>query len=143
MVWALALFGGSALLAFARRRGPAAELALRRRLERPLAVEHAALVVALLAGLGSMALHGWGVGYPRWLAVKVGLTLFLVLPLEAMHAWVCHGWIARGLRETPEPPFSKDLARGVGMDDMVRALALPLLGLALPLMAWLALARPF
>jgi hypothetical protein len=60
-----------------------------------------------------------------------------------MHAWVCHAWIRRGLRQTAEPPFSKDLARGIGMDDMVRSLAVPLLGLALPLMAWLAVARPF
>jgi hypothetical protein len=74
--------------------------------------------------------------------VKIGLTAFLLLPLEAMHAWICHGWIARGLLQTDAPPFSKDLARGIGMDDMLRALALPLLSLALPLMVWLSLRRP-
>jgi hypothetical protein len=127
----------------ARRRGPAAELAARRRLGVVLVVEHVALAAALLSGYLLMASHGWGLGYARWLAVKVGLTLFLFVPLEAMHVWVCHGWIARGLRETSEPPFSKDLARGIGMDDMVRALAIPLFGLAVPLMIWLAVAHPF
>jgi hypothetical protein len=67
----------------------------------------------------------------------------LVLPLEAMHAWVCHVWIDRGLRQTPAPPFSKDLARGIGMDDMIRALAAPLLGVAIPLIVWLSVSRPF
>ena len=43
---------------------------------------------------------------------------------------MCHVWIGRGLRETAAPPFSKDLARGIGMEDMLRALAIPLLGLA-------------
>lgn len=137
------LAGGTVVLMAARRRGPAAELAARRRLRGSLVVEHAALAVALLAGFGLMGLRGWGLGYARWLAVKIGLSLFLVIPLEAMHVWVCHGWIARGLRETPQPPYSKDLARGIGMDDMVRALAIPLFGLAIPLMVWLAVAHPF
>ena len=72
----------------------------------------------------------WGLGHARWLAVKIGLILFLLVPLEAMHAWIAHVWIARGLRQTPRPPLSKDLVRGIGMDDMLRALAAPLLGLA-------------
>jgi hypothetical protein len=143
VLWAASLAGGSIVLFLARRRGPAAELAARRRLRVPLVLEHVALAVAVLAGAALMAWRGWGLGYARWLAVKVGLTLFLFVPLEAMHAWVCHGWIARGLRETSEPPFSKDLARGIGMDDMVRALAVPLFGLAVPLMIWLSVRRPF
>ena len=60
-----------------------------------------------------------------------------------MHAWVCHVWIARGLRQTAAPPFSKDLARGIGMDDMIRALAAPLLGVAVPLIVWLSAKKPF
>lgn len=59
-----------------------------------------------------------------------------------MHAWICHGWIARGLRQTVAPPFSKDLARGIAMDEMLRALAVPLLAAALPLVFWLSLRRP-
>jgi hypothetical protein len=90
-----------------------------------------------------MIARGWGVAHAGWLAVKVGLTLFLILPLEGMHAYVSHGWIARGLRRTPAPPFAQELARGIGIEEMLRALALPLLGIALPLMVWLSLARPF
>ena len=64
------------------------------------------------------------------------------VPLETIHALVCHRWIARGLRQTEAPPFSKDLERGIGMDDMVRVLAIPLLGLGLPLIVWLSVAKP-
>jgi hypothetical protein len=60
-----------------------------------------------------------------------------------MHAWVCHVWIARGLRATAAPPYAKDLERGIGMDDMIRALAVPLFGLGLPLILWLSLQHPF
>ena len=119
------------------------ELAARRRVEPLLAIEHAALALALLAGFALMAARGWGLGRARWLGLKLGLTVFLVLPLEAMHAWVCHVWIARGLRATPAPPFAKDLERGIGMDDMIRALAVPLFGLGIPLILWLSLLHPF
>jgi hypothetical protein len=108
-----------------------------------LAVEHAGLALALLAGLALLEARGWGLGTARWLGLKLGLTLFLVVPLEAMHAWVCHVWIARGLRQTGAPPFSKDLERGIGMDDMIRALAVPLFGLGVPLIVWLSVWRPF
>lgn len=68
---------------------------------------------------------------------------FLIVPLEAMHAYICHVWIARGLRQTAAPPFAKDLERGIGMDDMLRALAVPLLVLALPLLVWLSVRKPW
>jgi hypothetical protein len=90
-----------------------------------------------------MHAKGYRVGYPRWLSLKLGLAVFLALPLEAMHAYVGHVWIARGLRQTEAPPFSKDLARGLGIDEMIRTLALLLLGVAIPLMVWLSLAKPF
>jgi hypothetical protein len=60
-----------------------------------------------------------------------------------MHAWVNHGWIARGLRETAAPPFSRDLERGIGMDDMVRTLSALLLGAAVPFLVWLSVKEPF
>jgi hypothetical protein len=127
-----------------RSRGDAArELRARRALEPWLAAEHAALLLALGSGWLLMAARGWGLGHARWLAVKVGLSLFLLLPLEGMHAYVCHVWIARGLRQTSAPPFSRDLERGLGMDGMLRALAVPLLGLALPLLVWLSLRKPW
>ena len=84
-----------------------------------------------------------GVGQRRWLDLKLGVVAFLVVPLEAMHAWVNHGWIARGLRETAAPPFSRDLERGIGMDDMVRTLSALLLGAAVPFLVWLSVKEPF
>jgi len=78
-----------------------------------------------------------------WLHLKLGLVAFLVVPLEGMHAYVCHVWIARGLRSTAAPPFAKDLARGLGMQEMIHALEVPLLGTGVPLLTWLSLAKPF
>ena len=127
----------------ARRGGAPRELAARRRLAPVVALEHLALAAALGSGGWWMAALGLDLGQHRWLDVKLGLVAFLVLPLEGMHAWVAHGWIARGLRETRTPPFSRTLERGIGMDDMVRALSALLLGIAVPLLAWLSLAEPF
>lgn len=127
----------------ARRVGPSAELRARRRLSRVLEIEHGAFALALATGGLLMAHRGWGLGHARWLALKLGLVVFLVLPLELMHGYVAHGWIARGLRQTPAPPFAKDLERGLGIEEMLRALAVPLLGLGLPLVLWLSLAKPF
>ena len=118
-------------------------MAARRAVQPLLACEHISLAIGLLAGWLLMAWHGWGVGHSGWLAVKVGLTLFLIVPLEGMHAYVSHVWIARGLRRTAAPPYAQELSRGIGMDGMLRALAVPLLGLALPLLVWLSLAKPF
>jgi hypothetical protein len=133
-----------AVLLRARAGGdPQRELSARRRIRPLLAAEHAGLALALLAGVALLEARGWGPGRARWLGLKLGLTVFLVLPLEAMHAWVCHVWIARGLRQTAAPPFSRDLARGIGMDDMIRALAVPLLGVGVPLIVWLSVTRPF
>ena len=126
-----------------RRRGPARELAARRRLRPVLAAEHAAFVLGIAAGVLLMGHRGWGLGYARWLAVKVALTAFLLVPLETMHAWIAHGWIARGLRQTSDLPRSKDLERGIGMEDMLRALAAPLLAVGLPLLVWLSMRKPF
>ena len=143
-MWLAALVSSQARLLRARRQGIARELELRRALHGALAVEHAALLAALLSGFALMALHGWRLGYPRWLSIKLGLVLFLLLPLEAMHAWVNHVWIARALPAQPPPPapLSRELDRWIGMDDMVRTLAALLLGLALPLIVWLSVARP-
>ena len=110
---------------------------------RLVAAEHALLAVALATGLALMVGRGWAPRHARWFGLKLGLVVFLLIPLEAMHAYVSHAWIGRGLRETAAPPFSKDLARGIGMEDMLRALAIPLLGLALPLLVWLSVFKPF
>lgn len=131
------------MLSLARRRGPQAEILARRRLQPALLGEHAALALALLSGAALLRLHGWGLGHARWLALKLGLVAFLVVPLEAFHAYVCHVWLARGLRGTKAPPFSRDLERGIGVDEMLRVIAAPLLGLGLPLILWLSTAKPF
>ncbi len=143
IVWLAAALLGQGALLVARRGREAVQLRARRRLQPLLLLEHAAFVIALAAGVGLLVQRHWGLGQARWLAVKVGLTLFLLVPLEAMHAWIAHGWIARGLRQTEAPPFSKDLVRGIGMDDMLRALAAPLLAASLPLLTWLSLRKPW
>ena len=106
-------------------------------------LEHVALAVALASGVALLQLLGWRLGQRRWLDLKLGLVGFLLVPLEAMHAWVSHVWIERGLRQTPSPPFSQDLARGIGMDDMVRTLSALLLGAAVPVMLWLSVKQPW
>ncbi len=88
---------------------------------------------ALLLSAAPLVLHA------RWLHLKLGLTLFLLVPLEAFHAYVNHVWIARALRDRS----GRLLERGVGLDDMVRTLAIPLLGVAVPLLFWLSLRHPF
>jgi hypothetical protein len=60
-----------------------------------------------------------------------------------MHAWIAYAWIFPGLRQTAAPPFSKDLERGIGMEEMLASLAFPLLLLAVPLLLWLSRVRPF
>jgi hypothetical protein len=144
VLWVTSVAWTQARLLRARRRGIEHELDLRRRLGGPLALEHAALAAAIVCGLAAMTLHGWRLGYPRWLSIKLGLVAFLVVPLEAMHAWVNHVWIPRALPAQPPPPapLSRQLDRWIGMDDMVRSLAALLLGVALPLIVWLSVARP-
>ncbi len=142
-MWAGAWLAAHVALVRAGAAETADGLARRRRAQTLVAVEHAAVAVALASGLLLMRRLGWGVGHARWLDVKLGLAVFLVVPLEAMHTYVCHVWIARGLRQTAAPPFSKDLARGVGMEEMVRTLELLLLGAGIPFMVWLSLTKPF
>jgi hypothetical protein len=138
-----AALAAQGILLAARGRGEAGQLAARRRLRPVVLVEHGAFVLALATGLALLWHRHWGLGHARWLAVKIGLTVFLLVPLEAMHAWIAHVWIARGLGQTPAPPLAKDLVRGIGMDDMLRALAAPLLLVALPLLVWLSLRKPW
>ena len=142
LVWVGALVLAQVRLVRARRHGgKEAEAAVRRRLGSFYATEHLALVVALASGLLLMASHGWRIGHPRWLGIKLGLVAFVVVPLEAMHAWVNHVWIPRALRAVP---FSaRELERWTGMDDMVRTLAALFFTLLLPFIAWLSLRRPF
>jgi hypothetical protein len=128
----------------ARRFGRAeSELAARRRLRAVVLVEHLGLAMALLSGLALMEVLDLRVGRHPWLDVKLGLVAFLVLPLEGMHAWVNHAWIARGLRATPAPPFARELERGIALDDMVRTLSAVLLGVGVPLLVWLSVREPF
>ena len=122
---------------------PGHELAARRRLQPRLAAEHVAFLLLLATGLLLMRDHGWSVTRARWLTLKLGLVVFLVVPFEAMHAFIAHGWIARGLARTQAPPLAKDLARGIGVEEMLRTLAIPLLGIGLPLILWLSLRQPF
>ena len=143
MLWAAAVVTSQYRLLAARAGGPDRELSTRRSMRGLVAAEHVLFAVALLAGLGLMLARGWALSHARWLGLKVGLVVFLLVPLEGMHVWVSHWWIDRGLRETAAPPFARDLARGIGMEDMLRAIAIPLLGLAVPLLVWLSVFKPF
>ncbi len=87
--------------------------------------------------------RGWRIGYPGWLALKLGLVAFVFVPLEGIHAYAAHVFLARGLRGPVAPSLSRELERGASMQGMVWALAVPLFGLALPLVLWLSIARPF
>jgi len=143
VAWVATALGAQVVLSLARRGGPEAEIRARRRLQLVLVGEHTALALALLTGVALLRLHGWGLGHARWLALKLGLVAFLVVPLEGFHAYVCHVWLARALRRTSAPPFARDLERGIGVDEMMRAIAAPLLGLGIPVILWLSVAKPF
>ena len=142
-LWVAVALAYPILLARARRRGPEAVLEARRRFHRLLAVEGGAFLALLLTGLLAMRLHGWGIGYPRWLGLKLGLVAFLLIPLEAIHAYAAHAFIARGLRLPETEASLRELERGASMQEMVWALTVPLGGIALPLLLWLSFARPF
>jgi hypothetical protein len=143
VVWLGACLGGQIAASRARGGDPERELALRRRLSAVLGAEHLAFVCVLASGALLMSRHGWRLDHPRWLTLKLGVVAFLLTPLEAMHAFMVHVWMARGLRRTSAPPFDRDLVRGLGVEEMLRTLAIPLWGLGLPLVVWLSVARPF
>jgi hypothetical protein len=99
--------------------------------------------VLLVTGFIAMQQRGWGLGHVRWLALKIGLSVLLLIPLETFHAYVCHVWLPRARRAAAGASAERQIERGVGMEEMLRAIAIPLLGLAIPLLFWLSLKRPF
>ncbi len=139
-LWLAAATTYPMLVLRARRRGAEAELQARRRFHGLIALEAAAFAVVLVTGYALMRLYGWSLAYPRWLALKIGVVVFLFLPLEAFLAYVGATWIGPGLRAAPP---ARELGRGAAMQEMVWAIAVPLAGLALPLVVWLSLAHPF
>lgn len=132
----------NAWAARARARGEAG-LEARRGLQPLATARHLMLGLALATGFWLMQNLQLGPARARWLALKLGLVAFLVVPMEAMHAFIAHGWTARGLRRTPAPPFDRELERGLGVEEMLRTLAVPLFGLGLPLVLWLSFRKPF
>lgn len=142
MLWASALLYGRWLLRASRRATPEAALTARREALGPATAQSLLFAAVLATGLALMLAHGWGTGHARWLGLKLGLVAFLLLPMEGMHAYIWQGWIRPGLAPSPLPSQVRDLERGAGMDDMLRALSVPLLALAVPLLVWLSLTRP-
>jgi hypothetical protein len=143
-VWLAVLVAGHAEAArFRAGADRARELAARRRLQAVFAVKTLALAVALASGFLLLQASAASVGRSRWLLLKLGLVVFLVVPLEAMHAFILRAWIARGLAGTQAPPFSRDLERGLGVEEMIRTLEVPLFGVGLPLLLWLSFSQPF
>lgn len=126
------------------RRGDAVAFAqgARQQARTLFAAEHLALLTALVSGWALMSARGWGLWYPRWLGVKIGLVLFLLVPLEGFHAFVCHHWIPEAL-QAKDSLAARRLERGTGMEEMIRTLAIPLLGMAVPIIVWLSLKKPF
>jgi len=136
VLWLAAALAGQAVWITRRSRG---EGASRERLLRLSGIQHVLFGLVLATGAALLAAASPAEWHARWLHLKLGLTAFLLLPLEGFHAYVNHVWIARALREGS----ARLLERGTGLDDMVRALAIPLLGVAVPLLIWLSLRRPF
>jgi hypothetical protein len=142
--WLAAALVAVVLRARARRLGETgAALARHRAAMRPLWLEQGAFVVSLLSGLLLMQSYGWGETHARWLGVKLGLVVFLLVPLEGMHAWIAHAWIAPGLRESREGALARALVRGLGVEEMIRTLQLVLLTPGVPLVVWLSARKPF
>jgi hypothetical protein len=110
---------------------------------RPLLLEQAAFALVLGSGLLLMQSHGWGPARARWLGTKLGLVTFLLVPLEAMHAFIAHTWIRQGLRESGAAGFAKPLVRGLGVEEMIRTLELVLGVPAVALLVWLSVEKPF
>jgi hypothetical protein len=108
----------------------------RRRLLAVTRVQHSAFAVLLLTGVLLLLSASPALAHERTLHLKLGLCAFLLLPLEAFHAYVCAAWIGPGLRSGGR---ARELERGLGLDDMVRSLQIPLFGLAVPLLVWLSL----
>lgn len=126
---------GAAALALVVR-----EPGLRRR---ALAVEHGALAALLASGLALLWLRGLSPFQARWMVLKLGLVAFLVLPLEAMHAFAQHWWLPEARRLAETGKGDRELERAAGMAAMVRTLGAPLIGAAIPLLVWLSVRKPF
>jgi hypothetical protein len=107
-----------------------------------LAVKHAALAAAVGTGMALMLLRGWGLGQHRWLGVKIGLVVLLILPLEGFGAYLTHGFLPRARRLAGEAG-ARQVERGEGMASIVRTFELTLFTIAIPLILWLSLRRPF
>ena len=143
-LWLGAAFAYVVRLLRARRREPSAYLDALRSAPALLHARLMGLGLAVVSGLWAMDRLGWSPAWPRWFGVKLGLVLFLIIPLEAFQAWVGLAWLGPGLEETgPTPPFSRRLERALSMQDMLWALSALLLGAAVPGLVWLSLARPF
>lgn len=143
-LWAVAALLAALVRSRAQRRGDdAGALALHRSAMRLLLIEQAAFGVLLASGLLLVQASGLGLARERWLATKAGLVFSLLAPLEGMHAYVAHAWIARGLRESAPGAFARSLERGLGVEQMLRTLELLLFTPAVPLLVWLSVAKPF
>ena len=105
------------------------------RLRTLFTTEHASLLIALVSGLLLTRALGWPLGHARWFGAKLGLVVFLLIPLEGMHAFASHALILGGSDRRRE--------RGFSVEEMVRTLEGVVLVPALLLMTWLSIARPF
>jgi hypothetical protein len=107
-----------------------------------LVVEHLSFLVALTSGCLLMWRHGWGLGSRRWLALKVGLIVSLLIPIESFHAYICHVFLPAA-RRIVGPSGPVQVARGLSLESIIGTIGLTLFALAVPLIFWLSLGRPF
>jgi hypothetical protein len=88
-----------------------------------------------------MSSRGWGIGHARWLAVKLLLVVALFVPLEGFHAYITHVFLPRA-RRLAGPYGERQVERGEGLAAIIQTIAIPLFGVAVPLVFWLAVRRP-
>jgi hypothetical protein len=96
----------------------------------------------MITGLLVMSARGWGIGHARWLAVKLLVAFALFVPLEGFHAYIGHVFLPRA-RRLAGAYGERQVERGEGLEAIIRTIAIPLYGVAVPLVFWLATKRPF
>jgi hypothetical protein len=112
-----------------------------RRTTAVFAVQHGAFLIVLLTGAVVMSARGWGIGHARWLAVKLLVVVALFVPLEGFHAYICHVFLPQARRLTGAYG-DRQVERGEGLEAIIRTIATPLFGIAIPLVFWLATRKP-
>ena len=128
------------LFAALKDRDPARLLFVERLTERVLVLEHVALLAIVVTGVVMTAETGWTLLSARWLQLKL-LAFSGVLVFELLDIWLAHK-VFRGLLSRSVP---LDAAAWSNAERWRRGLAiaaLPVGGLLVPAMLYLAVLKP-